>query len=130
MKKQLPQFIILMIFFSILLPGCASQEAGAATAIENYLQALVERDLDQLINQSCTAWEAQARTEFDSFNAVSTELKDMVCSEMSFNERDALVKCTGKIIANYGNEVLEIDLGKQTYLAVNESGEWRMCGYQ
>jgi len=42
----------------------------------------------------------------------------------------AIVACTGKIVANYGNEVLEIDLAAQKYQAVFEGGEWRMCGYR
>ena len=40
-----------------------------------------------------------------------------------------LVGCTGTIVANYGNEVLEINLADQTYKAAFEGGEWRMCGY-
>ena len=130
MSKLFALVVLVSIAFSILLSGCATQEVGAARAVENYVQALVARDLDQLVNLSCTAWEAQARTEFDSFTAVSTELKEMDCKEIGVNEQDALVQCSGKIVANYGNEVLEIDLGNQTYLAVNEGGEWRMCGYQ
>jgi len=38
------------------------------------------------------------------------------------------VSCTGTITANYGNEVLEIDLSERTYQVVFEAGERRMCG--
>ena len=35
-----------------------------------------------------------------------------------------------KIVANYGNEVLELDLSERSYQVVEEGGEWRMCGYR
>ena len=41
-----------------------------------------------------------------------------------------IVSCEGVIIANYGNEVLEINLADQNYLSIFEGGEWRMCGYR
>lgn len=88
------------------------------------------RDENQLVLSSCAAWEAQAKTELASFSAVSVSLEDASCTESSEDGDYTLVSCTGKIVANYGNEILEIDLADRTYQAVYEAGEWRMCGYR
>jgi hypothetical protein len=99
-------------------------------AIESYNQALVAGKADQLTTLSCSDWEADAQNELASFSAVQVDLRDMSCSESSVDGDTALVSCTGKIIANYGNEVLEINLADRLYQAVQEGGEWRMCGYR
>jgi len=114
------------------LTGCngANQSKGAAAAIESYLQALVARDLNQMTNASCAAWESQAKVEFDSFAAVKLELKDLACKEVGQDNDFTLVSCTGSIIANYGAEDLEIDIAERAYKTIQEGGEWRMCGYK
>ena len=114
-----------------VLAACAGASAdGAASAVERYLDALVAGDVNQLVDASCAAWEADARLEMDSFSAVSVEMEDLQCKESGQEGDIALVDCSGKIIANYGNEVLEINLADRTYAAVLEGGEWRMCGYR
>jgi hypothetical protein len=61
---------------------------------------------------------------------VEAKLESLSC-QVAKKEEDALiVSCAGRIVANYGNEVLEIDLSKQNYRVIKESGDWRMCGYQ
>jgi hypothetical protein len=115
----------------IVLPGCSGGDgAGAAAGVERYLEALVTGDANQLVDASCAAWEADARLELDSFAAVSVELVEMQCEQSGIEGETAVVECSGTIVANYGDEVLEIDLADRTYQAVNESGEWRMCGYR
>ena len=83
-----------------------------------------------MINRACAAWEAQAQQEFDSFAAVTANLDQVKCQMTGQEGDNRLVTCQGKIIANYGNEVLEINLGDRTYLVVDEGGAWRMCGYR
>ena len=115
-----------------ILSACngASTSQSAPAAIQAYLRALETKDANQMINLSCAAWESQARLEYDSFAAVKVVLENLSCKESGKDGEDTLVACTGKIIASYGAEDLVIDLQERTYLAVNEGGEWRMCGYR
>ena len=117
---------------ALLLSGCASAspEQAAAAAVQSYWQAIVDRDLNQLVELSCSAWEAQARTEFNSFSAVKLQLDNVACQSAGKAGPLVQVTCTGTILANYGAEDLTIDIAGRTYLVANESGEWRMCGYQ
>ena len=122
------------LLFILLTPlffyGCSTDQSSAPASIEDYIQALVNRDENSLINFSCAAWEGEARSEFNSFSAVSVSLEDLECQEIDQEDNFTIISCHGKIIANYGNEVLEIDLEDQKYLSVLEGGEWRMCGYR
>ena len=128
-------FFLLGIIGLAVLTGCsagssAGSDRGAAQGIERYLQALAAGDVNQLVDASCAAWEQDARLELDSFAAVSVELVDLGCEQSDQEGDSTWVDCNGKIIANYGNEVLEIDLADRSYAAVYEGGEWRMCGYR
>lgn len=123
--------ILLGILNLAVLIGCsAGSDRGGAESIEQYLRALTAGDVNELVDASCAAWEKDARLELDSFAAVSVELVDLSCEQSDQEGDTAMVNCSGKIIANYGNEVLEIDLADRSYVAVYEGGEWRMCGYR
>ena len=82
-----------------------------------------------MINNSCADWEEDARLEHTSFAAVKLSLENPDCRVSGEQDGYILVNCTGKIIANYGAEDLEIDISKQIYRVLEEGGEWRMCGY-
>ncbi len=129
--------LVIPLFFALsalLLPACASASPGpaAAAAVQSYWQAMVDRDLNKVVELSCAGWEAQARTEFNSFSAVKLKLENVACQapEPDASGQSVQVTCTGAIIANYGAEDLTIDIANRTYNVVNEGGEWRMCGYQ
>jgi len=122
--------IVTSLLVTLLLNACSPAEIGPDAAILAYLEALVAGQADSLSNLSCTDWEAQARNELVSFTAVEVALQDVQCQTSSIEGDRAVVVCAGKIVANYGNEVLEIDLADRSYQVVNEGGEWRMCGYQ
>ena len=122
-----------IVIIPLILASCAggNQEQAAAAAVQSYWQAMVERDLNKVVTSSCAAWEAQARTEFNSFSAVTLKLDNLKCQAAGQAAGDAVqVTCSGAIIANYGAEDLTIDIADRTYQVVNEGGEWRMCGYQ
>jgi hypothetical protein len=125
-------YFILVLITAAILGGCggAGQGSGAAGTVENYLQALANRDLNQVVSASCAEWEPQARVEYDSFAAVKLELKDLSCQETGQAQPYTLVGCSGTIIANYGAEDLQIDVAGQTFQVIQEGGEWRVCGYQ
>jgi hypothetical protein len=122
--------IILLAFLACLfLYGC-SQRSSAAAAVETYIKALVARDANALKNASCAQWESNAQVELDSFTAVSISLEGISCQEAGKDGDATLVSCTGKIKASYNGENQELDLSSRTYRAVQESSEWRMCGYK
>lgn len=131
-KRNLPRTGILClgwIGISLALSACASSADLPARVMEEYYQALNKKDLNSMIALTCAEWEEQARNEFNSFGAVTTELQALKCETVSRDQSKAIVSCRGKIIANYGNEVLEIDLSKLTFQLVQQGGNWRFCGY-
>ena len=130
MKNIIVISAILAMILMATLSSCTGDRDGAVKAIQAYLQALVGKDTERVANLSCANWEADARTEIESFTAVSVALQDLDCKETGVDGDTALVSCSGKITANYGNEVLEIDLAERTFQAVYEDGDWRMCGYR
>ena len=127
--KAYPLLILVIFITALILTSCGTSNT-APSAIEDYLRALTAKNADELANLSCADWESQTKTELESFGAVSVTLDNPSCQEAGKEGDYTLVSCTGKIIANYGNEILEIDLSERTYLAVNEGGEWYMCGYR
>ncbi len=124
--------VLIATFVFIFLTGCSASSASATAPkiVEAYLQALVDRDANKMTNLSCAAWESQAKVEYDSFTAVKLALKDLACKEAGSEGDARFVSCSGSIVASYGNEDLPIDVAGQTYKVVQESGEWRVCGYQ
>jgi hypothetical protein len=124
-------WIVLLLSPVLMLAGCsAGGGSDAATAVEDYLQAIVDKDPDTVINLSCAAWEEDARTEVDSFQAVDVTLRDPACTVSGTDGDATLVACTGALVTTYDGEDQEIDLSRRTYRVVSEGGEWRMCGYQ
>lgn len=105
-------------------------EDGAARAVERYLQAVVAGDANRVATLVCAAWEADAITEADSFLGVKAELRDVRCAAGATDADGTTVNCQGKILATYGNEVQTFELSERAYLAREEAGEWRMCGYR
>jgi hypothetical protein len=110
--------------------GGASQPESATQAIEAYLQALVEHNGDRASTLSCAAFEPTARQEYESFAEVTARLEEPNCQESGEADGFTLVSCTGSIVANYFGEDQEINLGDRIYQAIQEGGEWRMCGYR
>jgi predicted small secreted protein len=114
-----------------LLAACVSNtQPGPAQAVEAYLQALVNKDADKMISASCSEWESSARTELEAFTAVSASLDGLSCKETGKEGEKSLVQCDGKIVASYGGENQEFPLQGRTYQVVQQSGDWRMCGYK
>jgi hypothetical protein len=126
------RWVIFLLTIAILagVSACSKDSSGPVSAIEAYNQALVNGEADQLTTLSCADWEADAQNELASFAAVKVSLEELSCSQGDKDGDTVLVSCTGKIVANYGNEVLEINLADRLYQAVLEGGEWRMCGYR
>ena len=102
-----------------------------AAAVERYFTALVAKEANQVSTASCADWEVNAQQELRTFDAVDVDLENLTCQLSSpVDELNAVVTCSGTITANYGKEVLEINLADRTYQAAYEGGEWRFCGYR
>jgi hypothetical protein len=132
MSMRNVSLIICLALAAGLLSACGSASSAAASpekAVETYLTALVNQDANRLTTASCKAWEEKAKLELDSFQAVKAKLDGLVCTKAGDVDGGAKVTCAGKIVATYGNENQEIPLDRRPYLATQEGGEWRMCGY-
>ena len=128
---NLPISMILVVLI-LVSGGCASNKTQdlAAASVETYLEALIAKDVNTMINQSCGSWEEDARLEYQSFAAVEVSLEDLDCQTGRQQAGFTLVSCTGRIVANYGAEDLIIELSERQYKVAEEGGEWRVCGYE
>ena len=123
--------LILLLTIIVVLPlaACGASNTDASVkAVEDYLNALVEKDADRLPTLVCGAWEEDALIELDSFQAVTARLEDAACAQTGTDGEIALVHCTGKIILSYDNEDQELDLSVRTYQVTQEGGDWLVCG--
>ncbi len=113
-----------------LLAACAPQ-ADPAVTVESYLQALVDKDQARYAALICADWEPDAMIEFDAFGAVEASLDGVDCTQSGSDGGDALVECTGSILAVYrGEDNRVIDLEGIVYRLAMDAGEWRVCGYE
>lgn len=125
-------FLISALFFTLInLTACGQSSDNPARAVETYLGELVEKDASSLSSLSCGEWEPTALLELDSLQAVETRLEGLACST-SAKETDGTfsVDCVGKLLATYNNEDQEIDLSTNTYVVVEQGGEFLVCGYR
>ena len=125
--------IILLFIVGALIAGCAQESSdpqAPAKAIENYVTAQVNKDSEAFATTFCAAYESDAMTEFDSFGAVDATIQDMTCEAGEITDGTATVTCTGSIDIVYdGENNRTLDLSRIPYSAVQEDGEWKMCGY-
>jgi hypothetical protein len=114
----------------LLLAACGGSSNTAASAVENYFRALVDKDATKAVTLSCAAWESGARTDADTFAMYPAALENIACENAGIDGDFQLVECTGKAVLDYNGEKQEINLADRVYKAIREGGEWRMCGYQ
>ena len=121
--------IVIIVFMTLVLPACGSNNDNAPVqTVENYLNALVEKDANRLTTLSCGEWEDDALLELDSFQAVSARLEGLACEKTGTDGETSLVLCNGNIVATYNNEDQQLDLSVRTYQVVQEGDEWLVCG--
>jgi len=121
--------ILILAFLTIILAACSSSGTDAQVkAVENYLNALVNKESDRIPSLVCGDWESVAMIEVDSFQAVTARLEDVTCSQTGIEGDTTLVHCTGSIATTYNNEDTHIDLSVRTYEVVEQSGDWLVCG--
>lgn len=123
------KFKLSLLGFVLLLAACSTTKTGPVGAVERYYEALVKQDQSQIATIVCVDFEESARTEIESFKGVKSELVDVACTQSQSGESEAVVTCSGKIQASYGNEVLDFPLSDREHKVVKQSGEWLVCGY-
>ncbi len=117
--------------FGLLACQAAGGEATSAPerVITRYLEARVRGDVDAMVRLSCADWELRARNEAASLRNVEVKLEGLQCATTTREAAQALVRCTGKIVANYNGELRDFDLSLRDFRLVQQGGEWLMCGY-
>ncbi len=129
--RKISKTIAAAIGLGSMLVACSSAPAGdPAQRIEAYLQARVKGDVERMITLSCAAWEPNARLEATSIQGRSPTLDALACRTSATEGNAAFITCTGRIITNYDGERREFDLAERQFKAMQEGGEWRMCGYR
>lgn len=127
MKKAVYFLLILLI----LLVGCqGSPSQNPSKVVNDYLNALVEKDPARLVSFSCKDWENEAQKELDSFMNVGISLENVDCQINSQSSAEAAILCNGFIKLTYDTEIQKIDLSKRAYKLVLENNEWRVCGFK
>jgi len=116
------------ILLAGLLAACSSGKHPAAAAVEDYLQALVDKNEPGLTSLTCESFEADALLELDAFGMVKTRLENLDCQADVSGENDASVACQGQIIATYSAEDQVFDLSERTYQVQRRGGDWLVCG--
>jgi len=127
--KRAENFILLAIMMAFVLAGCAGEVSPAVRSVENYLEALVNKEEALMASYLCPAFEVEAFIEFDAFALVKTTLEGLNCSKTGEAPGQVLVVCQGRIEATYGNEVRTFDLSGRVYTVVESQGDWLVCGY-
>ncbi len=121
----------LVLAVAIFLAGCSggSGQAGAAQAVQAYLEARAASNVDEMARLACPAWEGQARVEATSFQSMNARLEGVSCAPSGADGDYTLVTCQGKIVTTYQGETREWPVGEHPFRALESGGEWRMCGY-
>ena len=121
-------FILAFVLTTTALAACSSNTDAPAQAVENYLNALVNKESDRLPTLVCGEWEEDALIELDSFQAVTARLENVACSQTGTDGETSLVLCTGSIVATYNGEDQQLDLATRTYQVTEQGGDWLVCG--
>jgi len=132
--------ILALVFLTCLMVGllaaCGGGTAqptavpGAVKAVQDYLQAVVAKDVNKVSTLSCKDWEQSAIQEVDSLQAVTAKLSGVACTQSGMDAANTLVKCQCKILITYNTEQQELDLSLRTYEVSQSGGDWLVCGYQ
>jgi hypothetical protein len=128
--RKLITSALLFSLTAMLLSACQTATDPAARAVEDYLNALVNKDGDTLAAISCADWESNALLELDSLQAVETRLEGLTCTTSGTGDASIQVTCQGKILATYNNEDQELDLSVRTYDVIKQGSDYLVCGYK
>jgi len=123
------KFLLLLLSLSLILAACGGGDSNdAASAVENYLNALANKDQAALLSNSCADWEDKALVELDSFQLVEVTVDGMSCQVSGTEGDTTLVDCAGQFNLSYNGEPQELSLSNYTFEVVDQGGDWLVCG--
>jgi hypothetical protein len=122
--------IALSLLLLFPLTGCINKSNEAVHTVEQYLQALVAHNSNQVSNLACQDWEFEALLEIDSFQLVKASLDQLNCTPVEESADGVVVQCSGSIVTSYNNEVTNIELDQRNFFVKNEHGDLFVCGYR
>lgn len=128
--SKISKILVSGLLLLFILGACTGSGSKPEQAVEAYLTAIVDADLDRITTLSCAEWEESAWLELDSFQGVEVSLQDMQCTQSGTDGDLALVTCSGQFLTSYDGEEMVIDLGTREFELVQQSGEWLVCGYR
>lgn len=120
---------LILISSALLFSACVSSSNSPAIAVEKYLQAMVDRNIVEMKANTCSSWEENAQTDFDSFQGLDARTENLSCTVISQSDEYAEVACTGNIIVTYNGEDAPFALDVRNYLSSKTDGRWEFCGY-
>ncbi len=121
--------VAVCFFLLSVLSACkASSKNPAVTAVEDYLNALVNKNEARFSSLTCKDFEEDALLIYDSFSLVKTRLEGLQCQAKETGSSTATVTCQGKIIATYGAEDQAFDLNTANYQVQKQGSDWLVCG--
>ena len=124
-------FVYMLLLINIVLTSCGGQnDSNAATAAENYIVALAEKNKSQVISLSCKEWEESATLEVDALLSVDADVSGLGCEITGDDDLNTYVKCSGSLDLTYSDEIRSIDLSRRIYTLRQEDGLWRVCSYK
>jgi hypothetical protein len=130
LMSKISKILVSGLLLLFILGACTGSGSKPEQAVEAYLTAIVDADLDRITTLSCAEWEESAWLELDSFQGVEVSLQDMQCTQSGTDGDLALVTCSGQFLTSYDGEEMVIDLGTREFELVQQSGEWLVCGYR
>jgi len=116
----------LILFIGLLFVTACSGGGGddPAATVEDYLQAKVASDADQIRALLCSEMESVLERETRTFESVTgVEIEGMSCLQDGDSH---VVRCEGQIVALYGAEETHFPL--VSYRVIEEDGQWKWCG--
>lgn len=128
--RRIMLFAVLLFAGLLFLSACANEDS-ASDAIERYIKARIAGDEEKLVQNSCPAWESDAKAAAASFQSVDAKVEGLSCKEVGSEGDYSLVTCEGTIVIQYqGEDPRNQDVPNLTYRAIKQDGEWKMCGTQ
>ena len=128
-QLQLKIFIITSLVILSSIVGCRSKQSSAVVSVEEYFQAIIEKNQSFLETKICEDYQMEAMMDFNIFALVETSMENFSCQAIGESGQFVHVECLGSINARFGEETRSFDLSKRTYLVVEQEGNWLVCGH-
>ncbi len=129
MRIPLLRLLPWLILAGFALVACSSDQDAPAKAIQDYLAAKVDSNVDKMTQLSCPDFEFQAQVEATSFASMDAALDNVTCKTSGTDGSFTLVSCAGQIVTTYQGENRTWSVSDHPYRVIEDGGTWLMCGY-